>query len=779
MQFQQIFSLLAVLAVPTNAYFILSHPILETTRLDPIVSPGEISSHVHAIVGGNNFDKAMTYQSTQESTCSTASITVDKSNYWTPQLYYYNPADESYEMISVSYVNTYYLPRYSSGQDTVQAFPDGLRMISGDPFRREYVDGDPDSAAITYVCLDYDNDHSGDADWAERNSFFNHNCPNGMRAQVFFRSCWDGVNLDSNDHKSHMAWPSGGVDGGDCPSTHPVRLVSLFYEFIYNVQDFPFNGAGNVAWVFATGDTTGYSMHGDFVNGWPSLANGTNVLQEALDQCNQDNGVGGELNNCPPFVPYIDSASASACKPLNLLVDEDIGDGHSISKLPGDNPLWIGNGTKPVYPNYTDDGIGFTDFKSVIPDGYTEVGCIAESTTGRALTGSHFTASNMTRGVCVSFCEANGYPLAGIEYADECYCDFEMRNGASNTTLLASEKCNLACAANSNENCGGSSTLTLFNNPSLYSAPTYPTGWTSYGCMTEATNERALAKYSFSSSSMTPQLCMSTCQAEGYIYSGTEYSTQCYCANSFSAGSAAADESSCSMACGGDKLQTCGGSDRLTTFKFDNNTASSRSSITSSANTSVAANGSTLISAVSSTSSTSSTTLNAITASTSSISPNSATSLSTYSYSGSSTTSSLISTSASASTSSSSVTTVPWASALSSQYLGCYSDYTPRHLNGTSYTSTTSMTNEACVSFCTGKGYAFAGTEYAQECHCGDYLNTSVKRNENRCITPCTGDVNEMCGNGGLLNVYDTGLGNGIYMAGQYSKRSFSAKFRL
>lgn len=390
-----------------------------------------------------------------------------------------------------------------------------------------------------------------------------------------------------------------------------------------------------------------------------------------------------------------------------------------------------------------------------------------------------------------------------------------MRNGASNTTLLASEKCNLACAANSNENCGGSSTLTLFNNPSLYSASTYPTGWTSYGCMTEARNERALAKYSFSSSSMTPQLCMSTCQAEGYIYSGyvkfrrpspflfsadyghrTEYSTQCYCANSFSAGSVAADESSCSMACGGgsmsisyletgltfplgDKLQTCGGSDRLTTFKFDNNTASSRSSITSSANTSVAANGSTLISAVSSTSGTSSTTLNAITASTSSISPNSATSLSTYSYSGSSTTSSLISTSASASTSSSSVTTVPSASALSSQYLGCYSDYTPRHLNGTSYTSTTSMTNEACVSFCTGKGYAFAGTEYAQECHCGDYLNTSVKRNENRCITPCTGDVNEMCGNGGLLNVYDTGLGNGIYMAGQYSKRSFSVKFRL
>lgn len=95
-----------------------------------------------------------------------------------------------------------------------------------------------------------------------------------------------------------------------------------------------------------------------------------------------------------------------------------------------------------------------------------------------------------------------------------------MRNGASNTTLLASENCNLACSANSNENCGGSSTLTLFNNPSLYSTFTYPEGWTSYGCMTEATNARALGMYSFTSSSMTPQLCMNTCQAEGYIYSG-------------------------------------------------------------------------------------------------------------------------------------------------------------------------------------------------------------------------------------------------------------------
>ncbi|WP_309624448.1 DUF1996 domain-containing protein [Methylibium sp.] len=39
---------------------------------------------------------------------------------------------------------------------------------------------------------------------------------------VFFPQCWDGKNLDSPDHKSHMAYPS---DGG-CPRSHPVALPS-------------------------------------------------------------------------------------------------------------------------------------------------------------------------------------------------------------------------------------------------------------------------------------------------------------------------------------------------------------------------------------------------------------------------------------------------------------------------------------------------------------------------------------------------------------------------
>ena len=34
---------------------------LVTTRLDPVMNPGEISSHVHAVVGGSNFGPTYDY----------------------------------------------------------------------------------------------------------------------------------------------------------------------------------------------------------------------------------------------------------------------------------------------------------------------------------------------------------------------------------------------------------------------------------------------------------------------------------------------------------------------------------------------------------------------------------------------------------------------------------------------------------------------------------------------------------------------------------------------
>jgi hypothetical protein len=83
-----------------------------------------------------------------------------------------------------------------------------------------------------------------------------------MGQHVFFPQCWDGVNLDSPDHKSHMAYANGG-----CPASHPVPLP----EFSMNIY-YPITVAGQEANWRLSSDTysgpAGYSSHADWMNGW-------------------------------------------------------------------------------------------------------------------------------------------------------------------------------------------------------------------------------------------------------------------------------------------------------------------------------------------------------------------------------------------------------------------------------------------------------------------------------------------------------------------------------
>lgn len=57
-----------------------------------------------------------------------------------------------------------------------------------------------------------------------------HKCPDGVRLQFNMPQCYDGRATSSDN--SHVSWASQ-KDNGECPSTHPHHLISLFYEFIY------------------------------------------------------------------------------------------------------------------------------------------------------------------------------------------------------------------------------------------------------------------------------------------------------------------------------------------------------------------------------------------------------------------------------------------------------------------------------------------------------------------------------------------------------------------
>lgn len=260
---------------------------------------------------------------------------------------------QSYNRIPISFVNTYYLHR--TGQNTplasIQPFPKGLRMFAGDQYRTSYNKTDPGSMAVSYVCLDYQGGSSGDLQ-----QFPDHNCKDGLRTQLHFPSCWNGEDKDSPDHKSHMSYPVGSAEGGDCPTTHPHKLMNLFYEFVYDVGSFDFR-AGQTNWVFANGDTTGLAMHGDFINGW-DVNTLTNAVKQCTDmffdpqlestfhlsQCLRTTNIHCSFLffslslfvDCGPLAASIDRKKSQSCT-IPRVVEEDI-DG-PLKALPGCNPV--------------------------------------------------------------------------------------------------------------------------------------------------------------------------------------------------------------------------------------------------------------------------------------------------------------------------------------------------------------------------------------------------------------------------------------------------------
>lgn len=234
------------------AYWRMSCGLSQTGRLDPIVSPGKISGHVHKIVGASNIGLSSDYDSLQNASCTTCSVQKDKSAYWTPLLYYQHK-DGSFEEVPNSGMTVYYLGR-GDNKANIKPFPPGFRMLSGNagarsynPSALTYKNNRPISDQVSYACLDA-------VGQPETPGMNNTSCRNGLRAQIHFQSCWDGVNLykSDNSHVAHMSQ----IDNGACPPGYPVQLIHLFYEVLYGVNDIKQDGG---QFVFAQGDTTGKS----------------------------------------------------------------------------------------------------------------------------------------------------------------------------------------------------------------------------------------------------------------------------------------------------------------------------------------------------------------------------------------------------------------------------------------------------------------------------------------------------------------------------------------
>ncbi|KAK4183332.1 hypothetical protein QBC35DRAFT_443578 [Podospora australis] len=309
---------------------------LVVDRIDPLVNPGSVPSpHLHQIVGGNSFTPSMdplAHDLPSKSTCTTCTFSEDFSNYWTAVLFF-RARNGTYKRVAQHQeeglrgnggITVYYIPNADSKQ-TVTAFKPGFRMLVGDASAKT-----PNAPRkVCHRCMpksgDNRNINCGPPDTEELPS---KHCVGGIRTVITFPTCWDGKNLDSPDHQSHVAYAEGATPyavgpTAKCPDSHPVAIPQVMYEVRWQTQEFgpelwPEDGSQPFVW--STGDPKGYSNHGDYVFGWQGDA-----LQRAMDaRC--DNNHCSVLKEQP-----VEEAEKCA---VARHVEEDI-DGW-LTKLPGD-----------------------------------------------------------------------------------------------------------------------------------------------------------------------------------------------------------------------------------------------------------------------------------------------------------------------------------------------------------------------------------------------------------------------------------------------------------
>jgi len=208
---------------------------------------------------------------------------------------------------------------------------------------------------------------------------------------------------------------------------------------------------------------------------------------------------------------------------------------------------------------------------------YNYLGCYTEGTNVRALSAASFTNDLMTIEKCAAACSQ--YKYAGAEYGRECWCGDSFGAGSS---LTADSDCSMTCTGSEFEYCGAGDRLSVYIRngtvPTSTSTGTSPTPTTTiptikptvgnyayYGCQTEASNIRALSgATSVNYSSMTLEMCAQFCA--GFMYFGVEYGGECYCGNSFNAGSVAVADRECSFLCPANNLEYCGAGNRLSSY---------------------------------------------------------------------------------------------------------------------------------------------------------------------------------------------------------------------
>ncbi|KAI9648319.1 hypothetical protein NHQ30_002952 [Ciborinia camelliae] len=584
----------------TQRTFAVNHfygtgPLL-TARMDPIINPGTVGGHVHTIQGGSAFAETMGDTTALSSNCTSSLVKNDKSNYWTPSLYFVDPNDSTnITAVPMFYMNVYYF--FEPTTDKITAFQPGHRMVIGNPELRtppaggagsvvDYSAGTPQPIQITCPRSDYslpayptDSDglHGvGIEDPVNKGAgvgFPDINCDgyaSPMRLDIHFPSCYNPA-VGLTDYKKNMDWPTN----GNCPEGW-VHTPHLFYEVYYNTPLFDGQwtpGQGKQPFVLSNGDPTGYSLHGDFLSGWD-----VETLQQIIDNC--DAGDIG-MDHCPGLIGGLNdpTTSCNIDSPVNEVVNG------SMSKLPGNNPIgkWGVNVTGVASPS------GSSKASVVVATAFPDIS-VPASVSNIASSVASVATSAASVPVSVPSISNPIHQTSATPASNE-NSPTGTHSEASTVTSFATPTGSdvVASISSSVITSGGlvyTSMVTVYAHTMIYKtisvtagnpAPTgssHPprtaqaiSGYKYAGCYADQEPNRSLSGIEFANlgvDAVSNTACVTYCSAKGFSVAGTEYGGQCFCGDSLPTKTLEASE--CNMACDGNGTETCGGGLALSVY---------------------------------------------------------------------------------------------------------------------------------------------------------------------------------------------------------------------
>ena len=275
---------------------------------DPIVYPGRAgASHLHQFYGNVGADANSTYESLRGGGASTCMSPLNRSAYWMPAM-----LDGKGNVVRPDYIAIYYKRRPASdpkcsltsgdakAEGNCVELPNGLKFIFG----FDMISGKSPTGAAYFNC---------DGPGATQGHYPSipaavATCPAGAKigAVIHAPACWDGKNLDSPNHRDHVAYAGYGDWGYlRCPSTHPYVIPEFTLQAWYSIAP----GDDLRQWKFTSDSMrpdlpNGSTYHADFFMAWDPTVKKMwhdNCINKLLSCSGGDLGNGWQMKNFAGF----------------------------------------------------------------------------------------------------------------------------------------------------------------------------------------------------------------------------------------------------------------------------------------------------------------------------------------------------------------------------------------------------------------------------------------------------------------------------------------------